>query len=75
MSANDTMAEFYSDLDDWWAQLWALRIGTSPPKPRVKERFFSYVYNKCQEVSDWKLGDKVLDDLFTDFINHLSGED
>ena len=32
MSATDTRAEFFSDLDDWWAQLWALRISVDPQR-------------------------------------------
>ena len=40
MSAIDPQAEFMSDLDDWYAQLFALRISTAPPvNPRVKEKF------------------------------------
>ena len=31
MSAVDTRMEFCSEVDDWWCQLFALRIGASPP--------------------------------------------
>ena len=43
MSATDTEAEFYSSLDDWWAQLWALRVSTVMPASRVKTKFFEFV--------------------------------
>ena len=31
MSQVDANAEFLIQLDDWWAQLWVMRIGTTPP--------------------------------------------
>ena len=43
MSAVDTKAEFYSDVDDWWSQLFALRIGANPPSIRIKLKFISFV--------------------------------
>ena len=71
MSATDPRAEFYSELDDWWAQLWALRICTDQPQDNIKRKFFALVEDRCSEVGCWKLGDDVLSSLFCDFLNDL----
>ena len=71
MSATDTRAEFFSDLDDWWAQLWALRISVDPPQDNIKQKFFTFVEDRCAEVDCWRLGDHVLGSLFSEFINDL----
>jgi hypothetical protein len=47
MSATDTRGEFFSDLDDWWAQLWALRISVDPPQDNIKQKFFTFVEDRC----------------------------
>jgi len=75
MSATDTKQEFYSDLDDWWSQLWVMRAGLKQPKERVKLKFFRFVYDICADVGCWKLGDKNLDSLFINWIDHVNGEE
>lgn len=71
MSAVDTRAEFYSDVDDWWSQLFALRICASPPSNRIKLKFISFVEEKCAEVDSWNINDDNLSTLFSEFINKL----
>ena len=39
MSATDPNVEFLSTLDDFWAQLWTLKIGSSQPSERIKQKF------------------------------------
>jgi|TARA_R110002020_G_scaffold89314_2_gene218611 hypothetical protein len=73
MSAIDPQAEFMSDLDDWYAQLFALRISTAPPvNPRVKEKFFAFVQDRCHEAGDWRLKDDVLASLFSEYLDELA---
>ena len=72
VSATDTNQEFYSDLDDWWGQLWGNRVCAPSPNKKTKEKFFAYVKNRCQEVDDYRLDDDQLSILFSEFINHLS---
>jgi len=71
MSATDTEAEFYSMLDDWWAQLWALRISTVTPSQRVKMRFFDFIRDRCAEAGSWRITDEDLSRLFSDFLDEL----
>ena len=71
MSATDTEAEFYTALDDWWAQLWALRITTVTPSSRVKMKFFDFVRDRCAEVGCWRIMDDDLGRLFSDKIKEL----
>ncbi len=71
MSAVDTKAEFYSDVDDWWSQLFALRIGANPPSTRIKSRFISFVEERCDDVGCWKINDDNLSLLFSEFIDRL----
>lgn len=68
MSSIDTNQEFYSDLDDWWAQLWAMQIGAPLPSERTKLKFFSFVKSSCQEAGDWRIKDNDMSILFSDFI-------
>lgn len=75
MSATDPWQEFYSDLDDWWAQLWAMRAGLQQPKERTKLKFFKFVMNTCSEVGCYQLQDENLDNLFVTWINTLAKED
>ena len=71
MSATDTEAEFYSSLDDWWAQLWALRVSTVMPASRVKTKFFEFVRDRCAEVGCWRMMDGDLNRLFSEFLDEL----
>ena len=50
MSQTDPVQEFYTDLDDWWGQLWGNRIAAKAPDKKMKDRFFRYVYNRCRDV-------------------------
>tara|TARA_A100000172_G_C2942033_1_gene75990 strand:- start:4 stop:231 length:228 start_codon:yes stop_codon:yes gene_type:complete len=68
MSQVDANAEFLIQLDDWWAQLWVMRIGTTPPADTVKFNFFTFVKMACSEVDDWRLQDTTLSALFSQFI-------
>ena len=71
MSAVDTKAEFYSDVDDWWSPLFALRIGANPPSIRIKLKFISFVEERCDDVGCWKINDDNLSLLFSEFIDRL----
>lgn len=74
MSAVDTRMEFCSEVDDWWCQLFALRIGASLPSGRLKIKFISFVEDRCSEVGSWKIGDDDLTMLFVEFLDKL-GDD
>ena len=69
MSAIDTRAEFCSEVDDWWCQLFALRIGVSPPSERVKFKFINFVEDRCAEVGSWRIQDNDLSMLFAEFVD------
>lgn len=71
MSSIDPRDEFYSGLDDWWAQLWALNIATEPPNKNIKHKFFSFVADRCQEVDDWRMKDGDMEGLFSEFVEDL----
>jgi len=71
MSATDPREEFCSEIDDWWCQLFALRIGANPPSDRIKHRFISFVEERCSEVGCWKIKDGDLSVLFSEFIERL----
>jgi len=71
MSATDPRAEFYSELDDWWAQLWALRIYATQPSEKIKNKFFTLVEDRCSEAGCWKLGDNNMSLLFSEFLDDL----
>tara|TARA_S200000501_G_scaffold234590_1_gene220062 strand:+ start:622 stop:846 length:225 start_codon:yes stop_codon:yes gene_type:complete len=74
MSAVDTRMEFCSEVDDWWCQLFALRIGASPPSGRIKFKFISFVEDRCSEVDSWRISDDDLTGLFVEFIERF-GDD
>lgn len=74
MSAVDTRMEFCSEVDDWWCQLFALRIGASLPSGRLKLKFISFVEDRCSEVGSWKIRDDDLTMLFVEFLYKL-GDD
>ncbi len=74
MSAVDTRMEFCSEVDDWWCQLFALRIGASLPSGRLKIKFISFVEDRCSEVGSWKIRDDDLTMLFVEFLDKL-GDD
>ena len=71
MSATDPNVEFLSTLDDFWAQLWTLKIGGSQPSERIKQRFFSFVKDRCSDVDDWRLTDDAIGSLFSEFVEDL----
>ena len=71
MSQTDPLEEFYTDLDDWWGQLWGNRIAAKTPNKKMKERFFRYVYNRCRDVGSFKIKDDDIGNLFSDYINYL----
>lgn len=68
MSQVDANAEFMSQLDDWWAETWVMRLGTTPPADKVKSLFFAYVKDACSEVDDWRLDDTSISSLFSVFL-------
>ena len=71
MSATDPNVEFLSTLDDFWAQLWTLKIGSSQPSERIKQKFFAFVKDRCSDVDDWRLTDDVIGSLFSEFVEEL----
>lgn len=71
MSSVDTRMEFCSEVDDWWCQLFALRIGSSPPSGNLKFKFISFVEDRCAEVGSWRIQDDDLTLLFVEFIEDL----
>tara|TARA_R110002020_G_scaffold167017_3_gene355236 strand:- start:27844 stop:28065 length:222 start_codon:yes stop_codon:yes gene_type:complete len=70
MSRTDTKEEFYTELDDWWGQLWGNRICASPPNQRIKEKFFYYVWQKASDA-EFKINDEDICNLFSGFLNKL----
>ena len=71
MSCSDPKQEFYGEIDDWWCQLFALRVGAKPPSNRIKQRFILFVEEQCTEVGCWEIKDNELSSLFSDFIDRL----
>ncbi len=71
MSATDTRAEFCGMIDDWWCQLFAMRLGAPTPSEKTKHRFISFVEDRCHEVGSWKVTDDDLCNLFPEFIDRL----
>jgi|TARA_A100001391_G_C5018982_1_gene265268 hypothetical protein len=71
MSATDPREEFYSNIDDYWSQLWTLNIGAKQPSKRIKDKFFVFVEGRCREVGDWSLRGDTLATLFSDFQDDL----
>ena len=71
MSATDPREEFYSNIDDYWSQLWTLNIGAKQPSKRIKDKFFVFVEGRCREVGDWSLRGDNLATLFSDFQDDL----
>jgi hypothetical protein len=54
MSATDTRAEFCGMVDDWWCQLFAMRLGSPLPSEKIKFRFITFVEERCAEVGSWR---------------------
>jgi len=73
MSSTDTRMEFCSDVDDWWCQLFAMRLGAPLPSERIKLRFIGFVEDRCTEVGSWKIRDEDLTELFSEFLDELGG--
>lgn len=71
MSYTDTRMEFCSDIDDWWCQLFAMRLGAPLPSERIKLRFINFVEERCQEVGSWRIMDDDLTNLFVEYIDIL----
>ena len=71
MSATDPREEFYSNIDDYWSQLWTLNIGAKQPSKRIKDKFFVFVEGRCREDGDWSLRGDTLATLFSDFQDDL----
>ena len=71
MSATDPREEFYSNIDDYWSQLWTLNIGAKQPSKTIKDKFFVFVEGRCREVGDWSLRGDTLATLFSDFQDDL----
>jgi len=71
MSATDTVQEFKSDIDDWWCQTFALRIAAPAPNTKMRDRFIAFVDRRCSEAGTYKLDDKQLGILFSEFIEYL----
>jgi len=71
MSAIDPKAEFLSDLDDHWSQLWTLKICGSQPNKTIKQKFFSFVQDRCSDTDCWRLTDDNIGELFKEFVEEL----
>ena len=71
MSSIDSRMEFCSEIDDWWCQLFAMRLGAPLPSERIKLRFIGFVTDRCSEVGCWKIRDDDLTTLFSEFIDNL----
>lgn len=71
MSSINPRDEFYSGLDDWWAQLWALRIGAESPNNHIKTKLFDLVTDRCSEAGDWRIKDGDMEGLFSEFVEDL----
>tara|TARA_R100000935_G_scaffold17460_1_gene34174 strand:- start:445 stop:687 length:243 start_codon:yes stop_codon:yes gene_type:complete len=63
--------EFDAEIDDWWAQLWALRISAVVPLGSTKNKFISFVHDRCGEAGSRRIDDSDLSNLFSDFLDGL----
>ena len=63
--------EFDAEIDDWWAQLWALRINAVLPLGSTKSKFISFVHDKCSDADNRRIDDSDLSNLFSDFLDGL----
>ena len=72
MSATDTRAEFCGMVDDWWCQLFAMRLGSPLPSEKIKFRFIRFVEDRCAEVGCWRITDDDLCKLFPEFIDDIA---
>lgn len=71
MSAVDTRAEFYSELDDHWARIWSLNISAKQPSKKIKDKFFYFVVDRCAEVDCWRINEDIIGELFSEFVDDL----
>lgn len=71
MSATDTNAEFNEILDDFWCYLWTMKINAPAPSNKIRDKFFRYVKNVCSDVESWRVDEKTLQIMFSDWINHI----
>ncbi len=65
--------EFYSQIEDWWANLWANKLGHTIHKYNRKAlaNFESFVLERCGDVGEYRLDDYILSALFADWIEEL----
>ena len=63
--------EFDAEIDDWWAQLWALRISAVIPLGSTKNKFISFVHDRCSDTDSRRIDDSDLSNLFSDFLDCL----
>ena len=71
MSFLGPMLEFNSELDDHWARIWSLNIGSKQPSKRIKDKFFAFVAERCNEADSWMLTDEIVGELFSEFVDDL----
>ena len=64
----DQKAEVALRIEDWWCQLFALRIAAPLPNKKVKNRFIEFVMDTMYESGSNYVSDNDLSILFSQFI-------
>ena len=60
--------EIKTRIDDWWCQLFAIRIAAPLPDKKVKARFIEYIMDTMYEAGSSYVSDNDLSILFSNFI-------
>jgi|TARA_R110002126_G_scaffold5746_7_gene30735 hypothetical protein len=58
-------------IDDWWCQLFALRIGAPPPSKKTKLKFIVFAESYMEISGATNISDEELSILFSEFIEDL----
>ena len=58
-------------IDDWWCQLFAIRITAPLPNNKIKIKFISFVTETMYEAGSSYVSDNDLSTLFSQFIEEL----
>jgi hypothetical protein len=60
--------EIKTRIDDWWCQLFAIRIAAPLPDKKVKARFIEYIMDTMYDSGSSYVSDNDLSILFSNFI-------
>ena len=73
MSASDPREQFYTIIDDWYSNVFALRLTTKAPvNPRFKQKFHAYIEDRCAEVGHWSISDDEITTIFVQYLDYLA---